>query len=420
MRRALFYGWIVVAVAAVVLVATAGVRAAPGAFLISMQLEPGWSTGALSFAAAVGILTYGLAGPISGRLMAAVGIKAVTVLSLVLTAAALIASTASREIWQLTIFFGLVAGLGSGLVASVLGPTIANRWFVTDRGLVTGVFGASVSAGQLIFFPVLTTLAVTAGWRIGALFMAATALVLIVPVLIWLRNDPADVGVTPRGAAPGMPVAPAPRADPGVMRSAVRSADFWFLAGTFFVCGATSNGLIGVHFISHAVEHGFATSVAAGALAVMGAFNFIGTIASGWLTDRRDPRKLLLIYYGFRGVSLLLLPFVHDSAGIVVFSILFGLDYIATVPPTVALVADRFGRQNVGIVYGWVFAAHQFGAAIAAWVAGVVREHVGDYTAAFVAAGWIAIVAGFAALAIRRTAARPPDSPAPASAATTA
>jgi predicted MFS family arabinose efflux permease len=195
------------------------------------------------------------------------------------------------------------------------------------------------------------------------------------------------------------------------MRRAVRSSDFWFLAGTFFVCGATSNGLIGVHFISHAVEHGFATSVAAGALAVMGAFNFIGTIASGWLTDRRDPRKLLLIYYGFRGVSLLLLPFVHDSAGIVVFSVLFGLDYIATVPPTVQLCADAFGRHNVGIVYGWVFAAHQFGAAIAAWVAGGVREHGGDYAAAVVAAGWIAIVAGFAALAIRRGISQGPEAP---------
>lgn len=402
MRGRIFYGWIVVAITALVLVATAGVRAAPGAFLLSMQDEPGWTTGALSFAAGVGILTYGLAGPISGRLMAAIGIRAVTILSLVLTAGALLVSTLVHDIWLVTLFFGLLAGLGSGLVASVLGPTIANRWFLKDRGLVVGVFGASVSAGQLIFFPILTTLAVTAGWRTGALLMAVVGLALILPTLVWLRNDPADVGERPRGAAPGTPIAPAPPADPGVMRRAVRSPDFWFLASTFFVCGATSNGLIGVHFISHAVEHGFAAPMAAGALAVMGAFNFVGTIASGWLTDRRDPRKLLLIYYGFRGVSLLFLPFVHDSAGIVVFSVLFGLDYIATVPPTVALVADAFGRQNVGVVYGWVFAAHQLGAGIAAFAAGIVREHVGDYTAAFVAAGWLAIVAGFASLAIRR------------------
>ena len=413
MRRTIFYGWIIVAVTAVVLVATAGVRSAPGAFLLSMDEEPGWSTGALSFAAAVGLLTYGLSGPLSGRLMVRLGIRGVALLSLLVTAGALLASGFAREIWQVTIFFGLLSGLGSGLVASVLGPTIATRWFIKDRGLVTGVFGASVSAGQLIFFPFLTTLAVTAGWRLGAVVLAVIALALLVPVAIWLRDDPADLGLRPRGAEPNAVIAASPKADPGVMRRAIRSSDFWFLASTFFVCGATSNGLIGQHFIAHAVDHDFTAVAASGALAVMGAFNFIGTIASGWLTDRRDPRKLLLIYYGFRGVSLLFLPFIHDTAGIVAFSILFGLDYIATVPPTVALVADTFGRHNVGIVYGWVFAAHQLGAAVAAWVAGIVRENVGDYTAAFVAAGWIAIIAGFAALGVRRTRPVAPPSPLP-------
>jgi sugar phosphate permease len=336
--------------------------------------------------------------------MARSSIRTVTLASLVMTAAALLGSSLVREIWQLTIVFGFLAGLGSGLVASVLGPTVAARWFVRDRGLVTGVFGASVSAGQLVFFPFLTALAVTVGWRVGALVMAGIVIALVVPVVIWLRNDPADLGLRPRGAPEGEPIRAEP-VDPGVMRRAVRSADFWFLAGTFFVCGATSNGLIGQHFIPHAVDHGFTAVAASGALALMGAFNFVGTIASGWLTDRYDPRRLLLIYYGFRGLSLLLLPFVHDTLGILAFSVLFGLDYIATVPPTVALCADRFGRANVGIVYGWVFAAHMVGAAIAAWVAGIVRDSVGDYAAAFVAAGWIAIVAGVVALAIRRPAA---------------
>jgi MFS family permease len=401
-RGRFFYGWVIVAVTAIVLLATAGVRAAPGAFLVSMQGEPGWSTASLSFAAAVGLIAYGLAGPISGRLMGSIGIKGVTVLSLALTAGSLLAAIVVSDIWLLTLTFGLLAGLATGLVASVLGATVANRWFIQSRGLVVGVFGASVSAGQLVFFPLLTTLAVGVGWRAGAIVMAAISVVLLVPVLLLFRNDPADVGQLPRGAEPGSVVEPAPPPDPSVMRRAIRSPDFWFLASTFFVCGATSNGLIGQHFIAHAVDHGFTQVAAAEALALMGAFNFVGTIASGWLTDRVDPRKLLLVYYGFRGVSLLFLPFVHDSMGIVVFSVLFGLDYIATVPPTVALCADAFGRRNVGIVYGWVFAAHMFGAAISAWVAGVVRESVGDYAGAFVAAGWIAIIAGFAALAIRR------------------
>ena len=400
-RSTFFYGWIVVAVTAIVVLVTAGVRSAPGAFLLTMTTEPGWSTASVSFAAAAGLVVFGLSGPLSGWLMARIGVRAVVLASLAITGAALIATSLVREIWQLTVAFGLVSGLGTGLVASVLGPTVATRWFVHNRGLVTGILGASTSTGQLIFFPLLTALAVTVGWRTGAVVLGVLALALVLPVILWVRDDPSDVGARPLGVTEGA-IAPSRRSDPGVMRRAVRTSDFWFLAGTFFVCGATSNGLVGQHFIPHAVDHGFTAVAASGALAVMGLFNFVGTIASGWLTDRVDPRRLLLVYYGFRGVSLLFLPFIHDAVSIGAFAILFGLDYIATVPPTVALVADRFGRHNVGIVYGWVFAAHMLGAAIAAWVAGIVRENVGDYTAAFVAAGWIAIVAGFAALAIRR------------------
>jgi sugar phosphate permease len=401
MRRAFFYGWVVVAVTAIVVLITAGVRSAPGAFLLAMTAEPGWSTSSVSFAAAAGFIVFGFAGPVSGWLMGRIGVKNVVLVSLTVTGAALLATSLVREIWQLTVLFGLLSGLGTGLVASVLGPTVATRWFVKDRGLVVGIFGASTSAGQLVFFPLLTGLAVVAGWRTGAIVLGALSLLLLIPAIIWLRNDPADVGARPRGATDGEITHVKPP-DRGVMRRAVRTSDFWFLAGTFFICGATSNGLVGQHFIPHAVDHGFTPVAASGALAVMGVFNFIGTIASGWLTDRFDPRRLLLIYYGFRGVSLLFLPFVHDTMTIAAFAVLFGLDYIATVPPTVALVADRFGQHNVGVVYGWVFASHMVGAAVAAWVAGIVRENVGDYAAAFVAAGWIAIVAGFAALAIRR------------------
>src|SRR6187455_1271137 len=401
MRRAFFYGWIVVAVTAIIVLVTAGVRSAPGAFLLTMTEEPGWSTASVSFAAAAGLIVFGLAGPISGWMMGRIGVKNVVLVSLVVTGTSLVAASFSREIWQLTLLFGVLAGLGTGLVASVLGPTVATRWFVKDRGLVVGIFGASNSAGQLVFFPLLTGLAIAVGWRTGAVILGVLSLLLLLPAALWLKDDPADVGVRARGAVDG-DVAHIRPPDRGVMRGAVRNSDFWFLAGTFFICGATSNGLVGQHFIPHAVEHGFTQSAAASALAVMGVFNFIGTIASGWLTDRYDPRKLLLMYYGFRGLSLLFLPFVHDTMTIGVFAILFGLDYIATVPPTVALAADRFGAHNVGVVYGWVFAAHMLGAAIAAWVAGVVRESVGDYAAAFVAAGWIAIVAGFAALMIRR------------------
>src|SRR6187200_2935152 len=336
MRSRIFYGWIVVAVAATVVLVTAGVRAAPGAFLLSMTDEHGWSTAAVSFAAAVGLVAFGLAGPLSGWLMGRLGVKRVVILSLLTTGSALLVSSVVTQIWQLTLTFGLFAGIGSGLVASVLGPTVAARWFVRDRGLVTGLFGASSSAGQLVFIPVLTVLAVAFDWRLAAVALAVLALLLIPPVILFVRNDPSEVNERPLGAPDG-PIRPPPPPDAGIMRRAVRTPDFWFLAGTFFVCGATSNGVVGTHFIPHAVEHGFTQTAAASALAVMGVFNFVGTIASGWLTDRYDPRKLLLMYYTFRGLSLLFLPFVHDTMTIGVFAILFGLDYIATVPPTVAL-----------------------------------------------------------------------------------
>ena len=410
MRRTIFYGWIVVAVTSVVVIIVSGVRSAPGAFLVSMTQEPGWTTASVSFAAAVGLVVFGLAGPVSGWLMGRIGVRNVVLASLLVTSVASIASSFAREIWQLTLLFGLLSGFGTGLVASVLAPTVATRWFHRHRGLVTGILGASNSTGQLIFFPLLTAVAVVAGWRTGANLLGILALVLVVPVLLWIRDDPAQVGARPLGVSDGE-IAPVRPPDPGVMRRAIRTSDFWFLAGTFFVCGATSNGLVGQHFIPHAVDHGFTQIAASGALAVMGTFNFIGTIASGWLTDRWDPRRLLLVYYSFRGVSLLFLPFIHDAMTISAFAILFGLDYIATVPPTVALAADRFGNHNVGVVYGWIFAAHMLGAAIAAWVAGIVRESVGDYAVAFVAAGWIAIIAGFAALGIRRS--RPAAPPAP-------
>ena len=401
MRRTVFYGWIVVAITSVVVLVISGVRSAPGAFLLSMTNEPGWSTASVSFAAAVGLVVFGLAGPFSGWLMGRIGVRNVVIASLIITGLSSFASSAVREIWQLALLFGLASGLGTGLIASVLAPTVATRWFHRHRGLVTGILGASSSAGLLVFFPLLTSIAVAAGWRTGAFVLGVLALLLLIPVLLLIKDDPAQVGARPLGVSEGE-IAPIRPPDRGVMSRAIRTSDFWFLAGTFFICGATSNGLVGQHFIPHAVDHGF-TQVAAGtALAVMGVFNFLGTIASGWLTDRWDPRRLLLIYYSFRGVSLLFLPFIHDTLTVAAFAILFGLDYIATVPPTVALAADRFGRHNVGIVYGWIFAAHMVGAAVAAWVAGIVRESVGDYAAAFVAAGWIAIIAGFAALAIRR------------------
>ncbi|MCA9838592.1 MAG: MFS transporter [Trueperaceae bacterium] len=401
-RTSFFYGWVIVAVTIPVLMITAGIRSAPGAWIVPMKDDLGWSIASLSFAAAMGLIVYGFSGPLSGNLMRRFGVRNVVIISMLLSGLSMLLSSMVKTQWQLTLFFGLFSGMATGLVASVLGATVATRWFVKHRGLVVGMMGAAVSAGQLVFFPLLTAWAVSMGWRTAALILAGLCVALVLPVLLFMRDDPEQIGLKPLGELESTTPAKA-QADEAIMRRALKSPDFWLLALTFYICGATSNGLVGQHFIPHAVDHGFSAQTAANTLALMGAFNFIGTIASGWLTDRFDPRRLLLAYYGFRGLSLLFLPFIHDNLGIVAFAVLFGLDYIATVPPTIALAADTFGRKNVGVVYGWVFAAHQVGAALSAWVAGLARDSFGDYALAFYFAGAMAILGGLMALIIRRS-----------------
>lgn len=401
MKSKLFYGWIVVLITALVALYAAGARSSPGVFLLPMQDDLGWSKSTLSFAVSIGLVMLGLGGPISGFLIDRYGPRRITLLGLFLTALSFAVSSLTRTVWQLDLFWGFFSGLGTGLIGSVLGATVAARWFMARRGLVTGIFGASMSAGQLIFVPLLSVLVAQVGWRDSSLIIGGLALVMLLPTFFLLKDEPQDVGLVPLGATPGQDI-PRNRPDPTVMGKAIRSLDFWLLCATFFVCGATSNGIIGTHFIAHQHDHGVAAGVAAGYLALMGAFNFVGTILSGWLTDRFDPRKLLCVYYIFRGASLFLLPYVDSTFGIAVFAVLFGLDYIATVPPTTALVADKFGRANVGTVYGWVFCAHQVGAALAAWAGGSVRDALGSYALAFIIAGAIALLGGLLSLGIRR------------------
>ena len=337
--RRFYYGWIVVAVTALTLLVSAGVRSAPGVFLVPLQEETQWGLGVISFAVSIGLLVLGLTAPVSGWFIDRYGPRTLAIMALVLISMSMAASAFIQQPWQLALLWGGLSGVGTGIISGVLGATVAMRWFVAQRGLVIGMFGASTSAGQLLFVPALMLAATTLGWRASSLALSLIAMVAVLPVLLFLRNDPADVGQAALGATPATAVQRA-GAERGVMRRAARSPEFWLLAGTFFICGATSNGLVGTHLIPFAHDHGIAQTTAAGMLALMGAMNFVGTLGSGWLTDRYDPRRLLAIYYGFRGISLLFLPFVTEPIGLAAFAVLFGLDYIATVPPTTALVAD--------------------------------------------------------------------------------
>lgn len=403
----LYYGWVVVAVTVATLLISAGIRGAPGVLIVPLELDMGWSRTLIATAVSVGLLLFGFAGPLAGWLVDRMGPRAVMLAGLGLMAFSMVASALMQTAWQMMLFWGAVSGLATGLVGAVMGTAVANRWFYARRGLVLGIFGAATSAGQLIFLPAIVWVVAQIGWRGASYILAAIAAALLPLVFLAMRDRPADVGQLPYGLT--QPPPPAPRPDAlGVMALALRAPAFWLLAATFFICGATSNGLVGTHLVPHAVDHGMTQATAAGALALMGMMNFVGTLGSGWLTDRYDPRKLLAVYYGFRGISLLFLPFVTSPVGLALFAILFGLDYIATVPPTSALVADTFGRQNAGTVFGWVFCAHQIGAALAAWLGGVARDFTGDYGLAFLAAGVLAITATVLSLGINRAPAPTP------------
>jgi predicted MFS family arabinose efflux permease len=296
-----------------------------------------------------------------------------------------------------------VAGLGTGTLSLVIGAAVANRWFAVRRGLAVGILGAGTSAGTLLFVPIMMSLTLAFGWRAAVgLGVALLAIVVLPLVILLMRDTPSEVGLEMYGAD-REPAQAASLAGPLTsMSEALRTVDFWLLAGSFFICGFTSNGLIGVHLVPHTIEHGFTEGVAAAAMALLGAMNVVGTMGSGYLTDRFNPRVLLGIYYGFRALSLVLLPLVSDAFGLMAFAILFGLDYIATVPPTVALTADRFGRRSVGLLFGWILCGHQIGAAAASYFGGVARVWMGDYQFAFLAAGALGFVAAGLSVRISR------------------
>ncbi len=292
-------------------------------------------------------------------------------------------------------------GVGTGIASQVTGATVAHRWFRTHRGIVIGLFGAATSVGQLIFVPSMMALTVSDGWRSGIALLLIATVVVVIPVLVLMRDRPTDIGV--RAFGEGALLSAAERAADArgtPLAAALRSRDFWLLAGSFFICGYTSNGLIGTHLIPHAIEHGFTAETAAGAVGLMGAMNIVGTLASGWFSDRYDNRKLLAAYYGFRAISLAALPFIIEAQWLYIFAAVYGLDWIATVPPTANLTATIFGRASLGQLYGWIFFSHMIGAALAAYAGGYAREALGDYHLMFVSAAVMGFIAVSLALRI--------------------
>jgi predicted MFS family arabinose efflux permease len=411
------YVVVVVAVVFLALLISAAVRATPSVLIEPLEAAFGWRRSVISLAAAIGIFLYGLAGPFAAAIMQEIGIRRTVLGAMTLMALATGLSALMTEPWHLMVFWGVLSGVATGCVASVLGATIVNRWFVTHRGLVMGLMTASTATGNLIFLPVLAVIAERHGWRPVVLTVALAAAV-TVPLVMWLLPEkPSDIGISRFGVTVGATAGEERSAggNPfrvafGALFMATRRRDFWYLFSTFFICGFTTNGLVGTHLIALCGDHGILEVRAAGLLAVMGVFDLFGTTASGWLTDRCDPRKLLFAYYSLRGAALVYLPYSNFSlTSLSVFAVFYGLDWIATVPPTLRLTSDAFGDTAAPVVFGWILAGHQLGAASAAFLAGYLRTVQGDYVDAFVLAGSSGIIAAAIALLItrKRSATRP-------------
>ncbi|MDB6145178.1 MAG: Monocarboxylate permease [Pseudomonas sp.] len=409
-RRNVHYSWVIAAVTFLTMLVMAGAVGAPGVFIVPLQREFGWNTADISSALAIRFALFGLMGPFAAVFMNYFGMRKVMITALLVVMSGLVASLFMDQFWQLVMCWGVMVGVGTGLTAMVLGATVATRWFSARRGLVVGLLAASSATGQLVFLPLLARLTEHYGWRTALEFVCTTLVLAVVAVIVLMRDRPVDLGLplygeqelTPKPHGPDslfkmllMPLS--------VLRDVSTSGTFWILFATFFICGASTSGLIQTHFVTMCGDYGLVATSAAGMLAIMGIFDFFGTVGSGWLSDRYDNNWLLFMYYGLRGVSLMILPFTDFTIfGLSIFAVLYGLDWIATVPPTIKLTAATFGAERANIVFGWIFAGHQLGAAFAAYGAGLVRTLMATYMPSFFIAGLLCIIAALISLAISK------------------
>ena len=391
--------WVIAGVTFLTLIAAAAFRSTTSVLFEPLEMHFGWTRSQTSLAVTVNLIFYGLTAPFAAVFMERFTIKRTAMVALTLIGLGTGLTLTMTEAWQLVLYWGVFVGLGTGALALVFASIVANRWFETRRGLVTGIFSAAYATGQLLFLPLIAHLVMESGWQLGSLVVTLLVAALI-PIFFFLfKEKPSDVGLLPYGATEPRVEEQAPRtvkATITTLTEAFRSKAFWVLAGTFFVCGWTTNGLIGAHFIPAAHDHGMPATTAASLLAIVGIFDFIGTILSGWLTDKVDPKLLLVFYYGLRGLALFTVPYVLGPTAeppLWFFIVFYGLDWIATVPPTIALTREYFGAAKSGVIYGWVFASHMIGAAIAAAYAGIIRDVQGDYFIAWITAAVLCLVA---------------------------
>jgi sugar phosphate permease len=401
----LHYAWIIVAVTFAVAAITAGVRATPGVLIVPLEEEFHWSRATISFAVGINLLLFGAIGPFAAAVMDRFGARRTITVALATTAISVVLTPAMSKPWQFIFLWGFVVGLSTGFVGGYMAAYIAGRWFRAREGLVVGLLTAANAAGQLVFLPTMASLVTHSGWRMMSLVLAGSVIVFLPLPALLMRNRPEDVGLRPYGDKGPLRSNSPPEGNPvavafSALVAGARSRDFWLIAGGYFACGATTNGLIGTHLIPACVDHGLSEVAGAGLLAATGIFALVGGTLSGWLSDRYDNRLLLFAYYGLRGLSLLYLPFAFDMAiyGLPVFSIVYGLDWIASAPPTVRLLTGVVGTERIGIMVAWITVIHQVGSASAAYLAGVLRIEFGTYLEAFILSGILLIAAALMVL----------------------
>ncbi|MFJ7982626.1 MFS transporter [Lysinibacillus xylanilyticus] len=408
--KKIHFSWIILIVTFVSIISAGIIRSSSGVFIVPFEEQFGWARSSISFAFAVGLFLYGLSGPFMAAFVEKYGLKRMMLISMSMLVVGLAATFVMKTEWQLILIWGVVIGLGSSLFLTVISPTIANRWFVKKRGLALGILTAATATGQLVLLPILATLIENYSWHAAILLILGIAIVMLVLILVVMKNYPSEKGIAPYGEEDIIEPPPFTTGNPFIhalqsLGEGLRSRVFWLLAGSFFICGLSTSGLIGTHFISYCISFEIPVVTAASMLSLMGIFDLVGTTFSGWLSDRFDNRWLLFWYYGLRGLSLLALPVALASgsyAWLVVFAVFYGLDWIATVPPTVALARQHFGLQKSAMMYGWMVAFHQVGAGLAAYSGGIFYEAFASYKLAFVLAGGFCLLASLFVIGIKK------------------
>ncbi|HEX9409051.1 MAG TPA: MFS transporter [Methylomirabilota bacterium] len=420
-RQSLYYGWILLAAVVFVVLAGSGIRAVFGVFIKPIEAEFGWTRQQLSGAAALSLFVLGAVGPAVGWLADIWGPRRVMLLAAATLGVGTVLASFVAHLWQLYASAGVLMAMGAGGLSMATISTIAARWFVARRGLILGILGGAMSAGQMLVVPLSMIIIHLYGWRSSFLWLGIGVLLVALPlILAFVRDDPKDMGLEPygKGTPAGKVFGGATDERRVPVSEAMGIPAFWLLAITFFVCGYTSNGLVLTHLIPHAAEHGFSEMHAAQALGLMGAMNIVGTVLSGWICDRYGRKGPLAFYYGVRGLSLIFLLYVWNVPSLHIFAAIFGLNYISTVPPTTTLTANIFGRLSVGALSGWIFFSHQVGSAIGAWAGGAIFDATGSYSWAFLSAAAMAFAAAGLSLLIKEVpvGAKPTRRPTPSGA----